>query len=58
MGHPQLERKITMKLTKKDLIEILFNDVANFLDQLVDGNLDSYNIMIKAKELQKLIKGE
>jgi hypothetical protein len=47
-----------MKLTDEQLLSVLFNEVADFLDELVEGNLDSYNIMTKARELQKVIQGE
>ncbi len=47
-----------MKLTEEQLLDLLFNEIAVFLEELVDGNLDSYNIMKTAKELLKTIQGE
>ena len=43
-------------MTKKQLKIFLLNEVSDFLEELVDGTLDSYNIMDKAKKLLKEIK--
>lgn len=47
-----------MKLTDEQLLIFLFNDIADFLEELTWGNLDSRNIMAKARQLQKVIEGE
>jgi hypothetical protein len=47
-----------MELTKEELLSLLFDDIADFLEELTLGNLDSFNIMNKARQLQRLIKGE
>ena len=47
-----------MKLTDKELLSLLLNDIADFLEELTLGNLDSFNIMEIATKLLSLIKGE
>jgi HPt (histidine-containing phosphotransfer) domain-containing protein len=47
-----------MKLTYKELLSLLLNDIADFLEELTLGNLDSFNIMEIATKLLSLIKGE
>ena len=47
-----------MKLTDEELLSLLLNDIADFLEELTLGNLDSFNIMEIATKLLSLIKGE
>jgi hypothetical protein len=47
-----------MKLTDQELLSLLLNDIADFLEELTLGNLDSFNIMEIATKLLSLIKGE
>ena len=47
-----------MKLTDEELLSLLLNDIADFLQELSLGNLDSFNIMEIATKLLSLIKGE
>ena len=58
MGKTQARAKGIMKLTDEELLSLLLNDIADFLEELTLGNLDSFNIMSKARQLQRLIKGE
>ena len=58
LGKTQARAKGIMKLTDKELLSLLLNDIADFLEELSLGNLDSFNIMNKARQLQRLIKGE
>ena len=47
-----------MKLTDQELLSLLLNDIADFLEELTLGNLDTFNIMEIATKLLSLIKGE
>ena len=46
-------------MNKQKASLFLWNEVSDFLQELVEGNLDSFNIMDKAEKLLKEInKGE
>ena len=53
-----MELEHNMKLTDQELLSLLLNDIADFLEELTLGNLDSFNIMEIATKLLSLIKGE
>jgi hypothetical protein len=56
--NPSESKKEIMKLTDEELLSLLLNDIADFLEELTLGNLDSFNIMEIATKLLSLIKGE
>jgi hypothetical protein len=56
--NPSESKKEIMKLTDEELLSLLLNDIADFLQELSLGNLDSFNIMEIATKLLSLIKGE